>query len=144
MLQNVYNYMVSKDKITIDTIFEQKVSVPDVRGKQFSEAVLAFEKLNIKYHVTGTSTGTVTNQDIYGVDYMEGMVIEITVSSDTEDTVIMPNVLGLSVQSARELLESVGLSIDAQGSGIAVSQSVRDGEKVEKGSVITVTFEYVE
>ncbi|MBR5995077.1 MAG: PASTA domain-containing protein [Eubacteriaceae bacterium] len=144
VLQNVYNYMVSKDKITIDTIFEQKVSVPDVRGKQFSEAVLAFEKLNIKYHVTGTSTGTVTNQDIYGVDYMEGMVIEITVSSDTEDTVIMPNVLGLSVQSARELLESVGLSIDAQGSGIAVSQSVRDGEKVEKGSVITVTFEYVE
>ncbi|NLW70440.1 MAG: PASTA domain-containing protein [Eubacteriaceae bacterium] len=145
LLQNVYNYLISKDKITIDSITESKAAtIPDVRGKSADEAISAFNSLGIKYSINGAEVGTVTDQDLIGIEYMDGMVVGLVIASPKDGPVTVPNVVGMSVQGAKELLESVGLNISVKGSGIAVSQSVVSGQDVDRGTAIEVNFEYVE
>jgi len=52
----------------------------------------------------------------------------------------MPNVMGMGLEDALYLLESVGLHAKVVGSGIVKSQSVDPGVEVFKGQLITITL----
>ena len=60
-----------------------------------------------------------------------------------DQQVTVPDVSGMSVQSANEALTKAGLKIKIDGGGVAVKQSIAAGKKVKKGTVVTVTFKYV-
>ena len=64
--------------------------------------------------------------------------------SSSSTTVTMPDLKGMSIQSANEALTKLGLTIEVKGGGIATKQSVKAGTKVKKGTKVTVTFEYVD
>jgi len=57
-----------------------------------------------------------------------------------EYNAVVPNFYRKSIREAARLANEAGLTIDAQGSGFAVDQSVAAGSVVEKGTNITVTF----
>ena len=72
-------------------------------------------------------------------------MVVLSVSEEAQgETVMVPNVTGMSVQKANEVLAQAGLVMQIQGGGIAVSQSIEPGTMVETGTTVTVTFRYAE
>ena len=144
VLSNAYNYLMSKDQLNVSTITQNSVTIPDVRGMDVTEAVTTLEGLGIKYTLSGDAEGTISDQNLLLVEYMEGMSVDLVVTKGGNQTVSVPNLVGMSVQNANELLSSMGLVLKAEGGGIAVSQNIERGTSVTVGTEIIVTFKYIE
>ena len=121
-----------------------KVLVPDMRGKELTAAKELLDTLGIRYEVAGSESGIITAQDIILAEYTEGTIIKLTVSENGDAPVEMPQLKGMSVSQATNLLSSLGLECTVKGGGVAVSQSIAEGTQVERGTVVEVTFEYLE
>ena len=146
LMANIYDYMAAKDMLSNseENVHGAKV-IPDVRGSYVSEATELFDSLGIAYSIDGSEDGIIVNQSAHSVEYTEGTVVVLYVSRDAQDDYVMvPNVTGMSVQKANEVLAQAGLVMQIQGGGIAVSQSIEPGTMVEAGSTVTVTFRYAE
>ena len=116
-----------------------------MRGQNITEAVNLLNTLGIKYRLSGDENGTVTDQDLISAEYMEGMVVQLTVSdAENYNSVIVPNVKGMTVQKADEVMQEVGVVMESSGGGIAVYQDIEPGTSVERGTVVKVKFEYIE
>jgi len=50
--------------------------------------------------------------------------------------ITMPNVRNMSGMDAVALLENLGLRVESDGTGLVKSQSIKSGEKIEKGKII--------
>lgn len=144
VLANAYSYLMSKDQLKVSTIAQSSVVIPDVRGMDVNEAKATLDALNIKYTLSGDTTGSISDQNLLLVDYMEGMSVDLIVTQSGNQTVSVPNLVGMSVQNANELLTSLGLVLNADGGGIAVSQSIEKGTSVTKGTEVVVVFKYIE
>ena len=52
----------------------------------------------------------------------------------------MPSVKGYSVDSAKKLLDSLGITYNIKGEGQSISeQSIPEGELIQKGNNVTLT-----
>lgn len=79
-------------------------------------------------------------------------LILYTGNEEPTDTVVVPNIAGKTAAAANQMLINAGLNIKIEGSkfyyeggaATVVSQSHKAGEKVPKGTVITVNFGYYE
>ncbi len=144
VLANAYSYMLSKDQIGASVIINSGAEIPDVRGKSLDEASQTLDSLGIAYNAIGDSSGTVVSQSPTSGEYMQGMVVELVVSAENADTVTVPDLNGMTVQSVKNMLSSLGLKLEGNGGGIAVAQDIASGTVVQKGTTIVVTFNYVE
>lgn len=145
ILTSAYDYLITKNKLQVEVSSTSRIIIPDVRGKSAEEAKSILDGLGIDYVLTGEPTGYVTNQDLISVEYSQGMKVNITVSaSDETDYVVVPNVYGMSVQKANEIFADSGLTMSSIGGGIAINQDIDYGTLVERGTIVTVTFEYAE
>ena len=52
----------------------------------------------------------------------------------------MPDLTGMSIKEVSQKLAELGLGMDIQGNGLARSQSLPPGSKIEPGQSVTVTF----
>ena len=146
LMANIYDYMAAKDMLSMsgEDVKGAKI-IPDVRGSYAQDAVELFESLGIAYTLSGGESGIIVNQSVHSVEYTEGTVVVLSVSEEAQgETVMVPNVTGMSVQKANEVLAQAGLVMQIQGGGIAVSQSIEPGTMVEAGTTVTVTFRYAE
>ncbi|MCL1803122.1 MAG: penicillin-binding transpeptidase domain-containing protein [Eubacteriaceae bacterium] len=121
--------------------------VPDLRGKPTEQAVAILDAMDIPYEFSGGAADAysiVMSQTNINEPYSEGMVIYMSVSDSVGNSVGLPSLRGMTVSQANAVLTSIGLQLKAEGGGIAVSQSDPAGTVLEKGSVVTVVFNYVE
>lgn len=118
--------------------FTESVPVPNVLGLKVDEARRVVEAAGL---VLGTSrsTGRVTDQQP-AAQSLVSRESTVTVSLDTGVTV--PNLLGLTVDEARQAAEQAGLVLDTPtATGRVIGQRPRAGRSVARGKVVTVTVE---
>ena len=72
-------------------------------------------------------------------EYLNGHAVA-TPATATPDS-IMPNVMGYGLRDAMVRLEQMGLRVKCQGSGRVAAQSVHAGDKVKRGTTVTLTLE---
>jgi stage V sporulation protein D (sporulation-specific penicillin-binding protein) len=118
--------------------------VPDMRGQTIDEATAIMQSFGADYVFSGDHDGIVTGQSIMREEYVPGTKIILFVTSMDTDMVLMPDLKGMTVQQANNVLSSLGISLRASGGGIAVSQSVEKDTFVKKSSEIEVVFKYIE
>lgn len=126
----------------------KSITVPDVRGENLTDAKSLFDSLGIKYKIKyasgkkiNDSNASVISQSYYQKKYDKKVVLEV--DAQTKDMeVAVPDLSGMSVQSANEALSKQGLKIKVEGGGICVKQSIEAGKKVKKGTTVTVTFKF--
>ncbi len=144
VLSEAYSYLLTKQDVPTSADVESGIKIPDVRGRQLSEAENIFKAFGIDYSITGDQEGIVTAQSAVQSEYQSGMTVVLTVTSQNSDQITVPDLSGMSVQKVNSMLTQLGLSLNVQGGGIAVSQDVKAGSVVDKGTTITVTFKYIE
>jgi stage V sporulation protein D (sporulation-specific penicillin-binding protein) len=130
------------------------VSVEDYRTMTVEQAKAKIASLGFKAKVMGT--GDVVNEQFpragTGISG-DGIVVLYTGGEIPSNTATVPNCIGLSASAANKAVINSNLNIYIEGSyregvggatAVAVSQSPAAGEKVQPGTVVTVSFKHLD
>lgn len=141
LFEEVFKYMESplaKERFSI----YKNVIIPDVRGKSIEEAKEILKENGLEAEVKGNGK-TIISMDSYpGSTVKEGTTISITAkdSGQVEKEIIMPDLKGTTEEFATSVLDNLGLVYEFKGEGIVDSQSIANGNKVVKGTKVTITL----
>ncbi len=121
------------------------ITVPDLVGQNIDFAASILNEKGIKYVVDPATSGTtVVNQSLPTNSVYDPNSELILALGETDSqavgTVIVPDLKGLSIQSANEILTGLGLNLKITGNGFASSQTPAATTVVERGSDVNVTF----
>ena len=123
------------------------VEVPDVTGIAPSDAISAVKGAGLQCVLDGDGSRVIDQLPAPGALMPEKSLVMLYVDEDgpeAERRVCVPDLLGMAVGTAEELLGAYRLSLYIEGSGIAVSQFPPAGEMVVPTTVITVNFQLPE
>ena len=148
LIADILDYMGVEKQYTEEESAAVNVRTPAVVDKPLAEAQAALEKKNLKYRTIGT--GDTVKQQIPG-SYapVPGGSTVVLYLDDTPpaETVVVPNVVGMTYDSARSALEKAGLFMSSTGvstyygnTTTATDQSIEAGKSVKNGSVVKVQF----
>jgi stage V sporulation protein D (sporulation-specific penicillin-binding protein) len=125
---------------------KREIMVPDVVNTSLDEAQQILRQAGLKSRIEGSGSWVLNQQPKAGGRVNINTQVILYVGRDAKEIpagqeVTMPDVSGLTMREAGKLLGRLGLRMDPQGSGIAVSQKVAPGTKIKAGTAVTVTFE---
>lgn len=120
------------------------ISVPNVINYPVEEAGRVLQAAGLKYQTLGEGNIIYGQTPDAGARVNSGttVILELQPASGGEagETVTVPNLTGLSIKEAGNLLEEIGLRLEPTGSGLAITQQTEPGTKVPREAVIKVEF----
>ncbi len=129
----------------------EEISMPDVTGKTTSEAAAMLVASGLRYHVAGENGGKVESQmPRAGTAVRKDAICVLYTAGYSEEMVIVPDVVGMSVSEANAGLSNSNLNfmlrgtgkLDAEGVLRAVGQDPPAGAEVPAGTIVQVEFRY--
>ena len=150
MMEEILPYLGVEAQYNEEEYANLDTTAPNVTGMTLEQAYAELEEAGLSYTVIGDesdSSITVSAQvpEAGGAVPKEGQVVLYTSGYDEASTyVTVPSFLGYDVTNASYLANINGLQISVSGSSSSsatvTSQSVAEGEQVQQGTVITLTF----
>ena len=150
MMEEILPYLGVEAQYNEEEYANLDTTAPNVTGMTLERAYAELEEAGLSYTVIGDesdSSITVSAQvpEAGGAVPKEGQVVLYTSGYDEASTyVTVPSFLGYDVTNASYLASINGLQISVSGSSSSsatvTSQSVAEGEQVQQGTVITLTF----
>lgn len=144
--QEAMNVLGIEPKYNDSEMKDLSKQTPNVVGKSLYEAKKTLEENNLNFVVVGDDS-TITRQCPSGADTIpNGGTVYLYTDDSEKQTVNVPNFNGLTVNEAKDLASSSNLNIQIAGNSmssgtvVAYRQSEETQAKVEKGTVVTVTF----
>ena len=144
--QEAMNVLGIEPKYNDSEMKDLSKQTPNVVSKSLDEAKKTLEENNLNFVVVGDDS-TVTRQCPSGADTIpNGGTVYLYTDDSEKQTVNVPNFNGLTVNEAKDLASSSNLNIQIAGNSmssgtvVAYRQSEEKQAKVEKGTVVTVTF----
>lgn len=138
LFTDIFNYLDSNYSSENDKYIAKDVVIPEVRGLKLSDVESILKKEKISYDIEGTGLTVKSITPYPGYTIKEGEKITINTEGSTSRDVIMPSVKGYTLDKAKELLDSFGLKYSIDGDGKVSSQSIPQGELIQKGTVVTL------
>ncbi|MCD8355380.1 MAG: PASTA domain-containing protein [Clostridia bacterium] len=149
IFEDILPYLGVEAAFSEEETDRQEIAVPSVTDKSLEEAKETLDELGLKYTVKGDGD-TVTDQlPVAGISIQpDNTVVLYCDEEKPTDKVTVPDVSGMSVETARQQLEDYGLYMKQNGiaswrassASAAVTQSPAAGSEVARGSVVTVAF----
>lgn len=124
----------------------ETVTVPEVRNMSLEKASKELDKIGLTHEVEGQGDTVVDMTPKPGAQVPSNTVVILYTESqqamaDEQGTVEVPDLFGLSIREAQELLQQKGLSLkQGSGSGLIIEQRPRAGSKVKEGTEIIVNM----
>lgn len=121
----------------------EMVGVPDVINLDGAAAKARIEAVGLNYRAEGSGPVVTQQTPPPGVQVARGSTVLVVLSNGpatSQEPVKVPNVIGLSLREAAQVLESCGLRLNPSGSGVAVTQDPAPDTETMAGTVVTVTF----
>lgn len=121
---------------------EADVKVPDVETYSWSDAEAALRSAGLSARYTGDPAGVVVAQDIKaGTMVAPHTLVTVTLASPVE-MVKVPNLVGMSVTSAENATDAVGLALDVTSwHGVITDQWPAAGTQVEVRTTVHATVD---
>lgn len=149
MLSEILPYLnVPSDNTNTDNTAQNLITVPDITNKTVTEAkkILTNAGFTCKISSSGDENSTlVTNQTPKpGVSLQKNSIIMLYGEGHTvENSVSVPDLSGMNISQATNILKSKNLNISYYGSGIITTQDYAVNELVPEGTVINVNLKPV-
>jgi len=143
IMQDVLSYLeIPPSEIPEEEIRE--VQVPELKGLTVDEAAALLDTQGLLMKLVGQD-GVITDQTPkagVSVPIQTGIIVYLDdIWNDEENgRLSMPDLLGMTMKEAGEILGQLGLKMDPVGSGIVTSQEVPAGTQIQQGTVIKVHF----
>ena len=150
IMRDCLPYLGVEAEYTEKELANMAVTVPPLVGLYDTIAEAEAELKGFTVEIVGSGRMVRAQSPAPGtkVESQNAKIILYTEADMEKDSVTVPDVLGKSAVSANEILANHGLNIRIEGTNnymsgsgaVAVSQSHAPGTRVERGTVITVTF----
>ena len=118
-----------------------QVVVPDLMGCTWSDAKGVLQGVGLKAAKQGSAKGYVIDQSIAaGTEVEKGTRVTVTLQAET---VTVPDIVGMSAESAYAAVEAAGLTTDSTWSehGVVKTQKPKAGKEVELGTAVSITLD---
>lgn len=129
---------------TVNPVNVPTVIVPNVVGMSVDEATRTLIAENLDSgEVSGDGDVVVGQDPLAGDEVPVGSTVDITVVADGPELVVVPNVVGLDVADASDVLAEQGLELgDQVGDGDVVgSQNPEADARVPPGSLVSISLD---
>ncbi|MBE5791702.1 MAG: PASTA domain-containing protein [Clostridia bacterium] len=141
LYQSLVHMGVSKD----EEIQLEAVPVPSVEGESLSGAIRSLKNAGFRYIISGDGSLIASQLPAPGASMQEGSIVVLYTNEkqnpDPDAFIEVPDVTGLSMQEANQVLLTMGLTMTVEGSGLACSQLPEAGERVFPTQNVEVRFE---
>lgn len=147
MLEEILPYMGIEPEYTEEELAKLDVSTPKVTGASVDEAKNTLKEKNLSANVVGEGDKVVKQVPEAGVSIPRGGTVVLYTEEEQGSKVVVPDFSNMGLSQANETAADYGLNVTFSGSydvsgAYAYKQSIEAGEKVDKGSVVTVYFRY--
>ena len=140
LLTDIFNYMDSEFSEDYNAVVRD-VLIPEIRGKSIEEAKKILKDVNLEYNIEGSGEIVTNTQPYPGYTVKEGSKITIYIGDAVDNNkVSMPDLTGLSVTSAKDILDDLGIKYSLEGDGFVIDQSIPAGEVITTGSNVRLTL----
>lgn len=140
LLTDIFNYMDSEFSEDYNAVVRD-VLIPEIRGKSIEEAKKILKDVNLEYNIEGSGEIVTNTQPYPGYTVKEGSKITIYTGDAVDNNkVSMPDLTGLSVTSAKDVLDDLGIKYSLEGDGFVIDQSIPGGEVITTGSNVRLTL----
>jgi stage V sporulation protein D (sporulation-specific penicillin-binding protein) len=149
VLKNSLPYLGVEARYTQEELEKMRIKVANYKNRSVEGAISSITDAGLRYKVIGEGE-YVTSQLPEAGTYIEEAsgTIVLYASSSPNNTVTVPDLNGMVAATANQALINLNLNVRIEGadsylSGTGykvISQSVKAGEKVAPGTVITLTF----
>ncbi len=136
-----------KPKINPWEVEEERIEVvvPNVVNLPMDEAQKLLREAGLAFEVKGQGKMVYGQIPESGALVLTGTTVILDLSGGKGDAgqgeqVSVPELKGMTIREAGNLLESLGLKLEPEGSGLAQSQSHPAGSKLNRGSTVKVQF----
>ncbi|MBQ8588026.1 MAG: PASTA domain-containing protein [Clostridia bacterium] len=151
IFDEVLRYMDIEPQYTEEDMLIQDKTVPNVEGLSVNEIAKAFDGTGLKYNVLGEGDKVVNQVPKGGSTLPEGSTVAIYTESNKADTVVVPDVRGMTASVANQALTNAGLNMkitgasdSGQGGEVVSSQMPEAGAEVQRGSAVSVEFSFAD
>jgi stage V sporulation protein D (sporulation-specific penicillin-binding protein) len=144
-LAEIFPYMGFEPSYSDD---EEMITIRSYTGMTVDEVK---EKLDKSVNIVVKGDGNEVIGQVPGAAsklYSNGTLVLYTEGAKEDgDMTTVPNLVGKTASEVNKLLNNAGLNLNVEGSylegtAVVISQSVGHGEKVSRGTIITVEFRY--
>ncbi|MBQ7338578.1 MAG: PASTA domain-containing protein [Clostridia bacterium] len=153
LMETILPHMGVEAVYTEDELAKLAVTVPNLRYYSLNQAQKSAERVGLTLKVVGDGEYVMSQSPAGGseIEKENGVIVVYTGDAVAENTLSVPDVSGMSALSANRHLVNSGLNIRIEGTqsytsgtgAVAVSQSPAAGELVAPGTVVTVSFRYL-
>jgi stage V sporulation protein D (sporulation-specific penicillin-binding protein) len=135
----------SKEEGNVQISGENSIIVPNLLHLPRDEAVTTLSRVNLTYRGLGSGGYVIAQSPKAGVMVKPKTTILLYYDEESRygkelSTVVVPDLTGLSVLEARNVLTKVGLQLTPSGAGIAFKQIPTPGTRLTLGATVTVYF----
>ena len=138
LFTDMFNYMDSKFSKENENYIARDIVIPEIRGLKLNDAEKKLKDLKLDYEVEGDGSTVKTSIPYPGYIVKEGSKIKLNTTGASSNSVIMPSILGYSLDDAKALLESLGINYSISGKGTVSEQGIPQGELIQKGTTVRV------
>lgn len=123
-----------------------EVAVPNVVNLPLDEAQKLLREVGLAFETRGQGNMVYGQIPESGALVLTGTTVILDLNGagggngQTGQQVSVPNLKGMSIREAGNLLESLGLKLEPEGTGLAESQSPAPGTKLPRGRPVKVQF----
>ncbi|MDK2901926.1 Stage V sporulation protein D [Koleobacter methoxysyntrophicus] len=120
-----------------------KIKVPNVINLYIQEACSVLIKKGLEYNIKGTGLIVAEQFPAPGTIVARGETVELLLIEGKTDKspAVVPDLTGKTIREAGEILDIVGLKIQAVGNGLAIDQEPKPGTKAELNTTVKVYFQ---
>lgn len=147
IMSEILPYLGYEPQYTAEELANMAIKVPDLVDKDLTTAQAVVRNSGLNITVVGSGDKVIGQMPEAGASiFKKGTVIVYTEEDITAEEVTVPNFIGLTAAGVNELAIKNGINVQFTGAAITVSgvtaykQSIPAGDKVEKGTVVTVSF----
>ncbi|MBQ2966497.1 MAG: PASTA domain-containing protein [Clostridia bacterium] len=150
IMNDVLRYLNVEPRLNVEEAKNVDVSVPDVVGKSVSEAISVVQEAGFTYSVKGSGDKVKTQVPSSTARLPEGSTIVLYTEEEPAESIVVPNVSGMTPEQANLAIVGSGLNmkltgnITGQGDSVVVSQEPAAGTQVQKGTVVYVEIRHLD
>lgn len=115
----------------------QTADLPLVFKVPYEDVKMIYNKLSVSSLSDGNNPAKLRDEWVSGVRNDKSIQLVNQVFSKSE----MPNVWGMTMKDALYVLENIGLKVYVSGHGKVKSQSIKPGEKIQRGYTVFLELE---
>ncbi|MBQ9080506.1 MAG: PASTA domain-containing protein [Clostridia bacterium] len=153
VMAEILPYLGVEAVYTDEELEQMAVDVPNFCYWSTALAKTYAENLDINVEIRGDGNYILKQSPVAGtsMEQSDGKIILYTTNEEVEKTYTVPNVVGRTAAAANSMIINSGFNIKIEGTrnylsgagAVVVSQTPAAGEVAAEGSVVTVTFRYV-